>query len=110
MTPTEPMLAHNVYFSLKDASAAARNKLVADCRTYLTNHPGTIFFACGSLAEDLKRDVNDRNFDVGLHIVFANQAAHDAYQIAARHQEFIQRNRDNWKLVRVFDSLVEVSA
>jgi hypothetical protein len=101
------MLAHHVYFTLKDASAAAENKLLAACREFLTNHPGTVFFACGTLADALKRDVNDRNFDVSLHIVFKDQAAHDAYQVAPRHLEFITQNRDNWKQVRVFDSLVE---
>ena len=102
----EPMLAHNVFFSLKDASDAAKAKLVAACKTYLTNHPGTVYFACGTLAADLRRDVNDRAFDVGLHLVFQNQAAHDAYQSAPRHDEFIAACKDNWKNVRVFDSLV----
>jgi hypothetical protein len=97
------MLAHNVYFTLKDASTAAKDKLLAACQTYLTNHPGTVFFSCGTLADNLKREVNDRNFDVGLLIVFKDQAAHDAYQIAERHLEFIKLNKENWKTVRVFD-------
>lgn len=101
------MLAHNVYFTLKDDSPSAKNKLLAACRKYLTNHPGTVFFACGVLAESLKRDVNDRIFHVGLHIIFKDQAAHDAYQVAIRHEEFIAENRENWKQVRVFDSMVE---
>jgi hypothetical protein len=100
-----PLLVHNVYFTLKDSSETAREKLLDSCRKYLTNHPGTVFFACGVLAEELKREVNDRGFHVGLHIVFESQAAHDAYQVAARHEEFISENRDNWKQVRVFDSL-----
>ena len=35
------MLAHNVYFTLHDNSAAAKEKLVAACKKYLTGHPGT---------------------------------------------------------------------
>jgi hypothetical protein len=100
------MLAHNVYFTLKDRSAAARDKLLAACRTYLTNHPGTVFFACGTLAEELNRPVNDRDFDVALHIVFVDQAAHDRYQDAPRHHQFIEENKANWQKVRVFDSIV----
>lgn len=102
-----PMLAHDVYFSLKDNSAAAKKKLVAACQKYLTKHPGTVFFAAGTLAADLDRPVNDRDFDVALHIVFKDRAAHDKYQDAARHQQFIDENKENWKKVRVFDSLVE---
>ena len=100
------MLAHNVFFSLNDASDAARAKLVAACKKYLSTHPGTVYFACGTLAEELQRPVNDRDFDVSLHLVFQTKAAHDAYQAAPLHDQFIAENKDNWKKVRVFDSTV----
>jgi hypothetical protein len=103
----EPMLAHNVYFSLKDNSPAARKKLVEACKKYLAKHEGTVFFAAGTLTEELSRPVNDRDFDVALHIVFKSKAAHDKYQDAPLHQRFIDENKDNWKKVRVFDSTVE---
>ena len=101
------MLAHNVFFSLKDNSPAARQKLLDACHKYLATHPGTVFFAAGVLADALKREVNDRDFDVGLHLVFSDQAAHDRYQDAPAHHQFIAENKDNWKKVRVFDSVVE---
>jgi Stress responsive A/B Barrel Domain len=104
---TESLLAHNVFFTLKDRSAAAKQKLVAACKKYLTGHPGTLFFAAGTRAETLNRDVNDRDFDVALHLVFTNLAAHDAYQDAPRHEEFIAEQKGNWAKVRVFDSVVE---
>ncbi len=103
---TEPLLAHNVYFTLKDRSPAAKQRLVEACRKYLTGHPGTLFFAAGTLAEELSRPVNDRDFDVGLHLIFQNQAAHDAYQVAPRHEQFVEENKASWARVRVFDSLV----
>lgn len=101
-----PMLAHMVYFSLKDSSAEAKDKLVAACKKHLSGHKGTVFFAAGTLCEELKREVNDRDWDVALHLVFADQVAHDAYQTADRHEAFIKENKDNWKKVRVFDSFV----
>lgn len=101
------MLVHNVFFALHDNSSRARERLVGACRKYLTDHSGTLFFACGKLAQELNRDVNDRNFDVALHIVFQDQPAHDAYQAAARHLEFIKENKENWKQVRVFDSVAD---
>ena len=49
------MLAHNVFFSLKDNSAESKKKLVDACKKYLTKHPGEVFFAAGILAQDLDR-------------------------------------------------------
>ena len=100
------VLSHDVFFSLKDASEPAKAKLVAACQKYLTGHDGTVFFSVGTLAPDLKRDVNDRDFDVALHVTFQDKASHDKYQEAPRHKQFIAENQENWKKVRVFDSYV----
>jgi hypothetical protein len=101
-----PRLAHNVFFKLKDNSLAKVEALVAACKKYLNIQPGIVFFAAGTLCAELARDVNDRNWDVGLHIVFVDKAAHDAYQDDATHNRFIDENKSNWSAVRVFDSLV----
>ncbi len=101
------MLAHNVYFTLTDASDAAKHALVAACKKYLRDHPGVVFFAAGTLQPELERPVNVRDFDVALHVVFDSLAAHDAYQTAPDHLKFIEENKPNWKQVRVFDSHVE---
>jgi hypothetical protein len=97
------LLAHNVFFQLHDATPAGRQELVDACKKYLTGHPGTVFFAVGTVS-DLDRPVNDREFDVGLHLVFQDRASHDVYQSAPRHETFIAENKANWKKVRVFDS------
>lgn len=101
------MLSHNVFFTLNDNSVEAKAQLVAACKQFLSDHPGTIFFAVGSLAAEFDRTVNDRQFDVALHVVFEDKAAHDAYQDSASHGQFIGQAEDNWKAVRVFDSYVE---
>jgi hypothetical protein len=106
----EPMVIHDVYFSLNDNAEQAKNKLVADCKQYLTNHPGELFFFAGVRATDFARDVNDRDFDVSLHVVFKDKAAHDQYATAERHLKFIAENQSNWKKVRVFDSYAEPMA
>src|SRR4051812_38328019 len=62
-TVAQPLLAHNVYFTLNDPSDAAKARLVAACKKYLTGHPGTVFFACGTLAPELRRPVNVLDFD-----------------------------------------------
>jgi len=100
-------LAHDVYFTLKDNSPAAKKKLVDACKKYLSGHEGEVFFATGTRDESFKRDVNDTQFDVSLLIVFKDVAAHDKYQDAKRHIQFIDENKANWKSVRVFDSQVQ---
>jgi hypothetical protein len=69
----EPKIVRDVYCSLKDNSTEAKQKLVASCKKYLARHTGTVSFAAGTLCEDLKRDVNARDWDVGLHLVFASK-------------------------------------
>jgi hypothetical protein len=102
-----PMLSHDVYFTLKNNSAKAKSQLVAACKKHLSKHQGEVFFAAGARAVELNREVNDQDFDVALHIVFKTRADHDRYQDAARHKQFIDENKDNWKRVRVFDSVVQ---
>jgi hypothetical protein len=99
-------LAHDVYFTLNDASPEARQQLVEACRRYLSGHEGTVFFAAGTRATEMERDVNDQAYDVSLHLFFSGEAAHDAYQEHPRHKEFIEKMKSNWKTVRVFDSWV----
>ncbi|MCA9076669.1 MAG: Dabb family protein [Planctomycetaceae bacterium] len=101
------MLSHDVYFTLNDASPEAIDHLVRSCHANLKGYPGVDFFAAGVLAEDCKRDVNDRDFQVALQMVFRDKAAHDAYQISESHQKFIADNKANWKQVRIFDAYVE---
>lgn len=94
---------HMVYFTLNDTSDEAIEALIAGCDEFLTDHPGTVFYSSGTLA-DTTREVNDRDFHVALHLVFESRAAHDAYQVAPRHDEFIAKFKSNWAQVRVFDT------
>ncbi len=106
MSQTGPLVVHNVFFTLFDNSPAARQKLVEACKKYLSGHPGEVYFSAGVLCDVLSRPVNDREFDVGLHVVFRSMADHDAYQQDLRHLRFIEENKPTWKKVRVFDSEV----
>lgn len=108
--PDQRMLSHDVYFTLKDKSSDAKRQLVAGCKKFLSEHPGTVWFAAGALVEEHEREVNDRGFDVALHIVFKDKASHDKYQDAPEHHKFIEEFKDNWESVRVFDSWLDVSS
>ena len=101
------ILAHDVYFTLHDASDEAKAKLVKACLEYLSGYPGCVAMSAGARAPEFERAVNDQAFDVALHVAFVDRAAHDAYQEHARHKQFLEQSRPNWKQVRVFDSWVE---
>jgi hypothetical protein len=103
------MIAHNVFFQLIDGSAASRSRLVEACRKHLTGHPGLVSFAAGTIEPELSRPVNDRDFDVSLHLLFESRKAHDDYQDAPRHHAFVEENKAGWAKVRVFDSVVELA-
>ncbi len=99
-------VAHNVFFKLTDNAPNHVDALVSACHQYLNVQPGIVFFAAGKLCAELKRAVNDLNWDVGLHLVFDSQASHDSYQDDPTHNKFIAEMKSNWADVRVFDSFV----
>jgi hypothetical protein len=101
---TGPALEHSVFFTLKDHSKEARDRLVASCEKYLRGHEGATSVAIGTIAEDVREPVSDRDFDVALHVVFRDKAAAATYQSHPRHRQFIAENKDTWARVRVFDS------
>jgi hypothetical protein len=98
-------LAHHVFFKLHDRSDDAIKALLAACKKYLDDHDGLVGFSVGTRDRELDRPVN-QDFDVSLHCIFQDRAAHDAYQTAERHLTFIEENKANWAEVRVFDSLL----
>ncbi|MDZ4685797.1 MAG: Dabb family protein [Planctomycetaceae bacterium] len=100
----DPKLVHNVYFTLKDGSPANVQKLTDACYKYLDKHDGVVCFAAGTVVAEFDRPVNQKDFHVGLCVVFKNKAAHDVYQTHPRHIDFITENKETWATVRVFDS------
>lgn len=102
----EPQLAHMVFFTLADDTPENRAALVAACNKYLADHEGAVYFSAGTINEELDREVNDRDFDVALHLVFASRKHHDTYQTHPQHLKFIEENSHLWSGVRVFDSNV----
>ena len=97
-------LVHAVFFSLKDRSAEAAERLIAACRHDLAALPGIVHFSVGTRAEQYQRPVNDAEFDVALVVAFATVEHHDLYQTAAEHKRFIAEQSGNWAKVRVFDA------
>ncbi len=107
----EPQLAHMVFFALKDHSKESREKFIASCEKYLSEHEGTVYFSVGTIAEDkdVEEPVSVKDFDVALHVVFENKAAKAKYLASERHKQFVDENRESFAGVRVFDSFLKPS-
>ena len=99
-----PKLAHMVFFGLKDHSKDARDKFIASCEKNLSGHEGCVYFSVGTRAEDVDEPVSVKDFDVALHVVFANKEGKLAYLKSPRHDKFVEENRPLFDKVRVFDS------
>ena len=98
-----PVVAHMVFFTLKESNAENRKKLIDAAKEYLGGHPGEIYFSVGEMA-NMKEPVSQVDFDVAVHILFESKAAHDQYLTSARHHKFSAVARPLDKKVRVFDS------
>jgi hypothetical protein len=99
-------IAHNVFFTLKDPSPERIAGLQAACDQYLNVQPGIVYYAAGPCCSELDREVNDRDWHIHLLIIFVDKPAHDAYQVDAVHNQFIDEQKAYWAKVRVFDSWV----
>jgi hypothetical protein len=100
-------LAHIVFFTLAESNDVNRSKLVEACKKYLAKHEGVVYFGVGVRAPEYDREVNDRDYDVALHLVFATAKDQDVYQTHPQHLKFVEECKGLWKKVRVFDSRLE---
>ncbi len=94
---------HTVLFWLKDGTTDSEKKaLIKDCKDLLGSIATVQYLAAGEPA-GTPREVVDNSFDVGLVVHFEDSAGHEVYQTADKHLEFIERNKDIWERVQVYD-------
>jgi hypothetical protein len=106
-----PQIAHMVFFKLKDQTPAARDKLVAALDKLAAAVDGVAYYSAGTLtAENHEPAVAVRDFDVALHLVFKDPAAHKAYLPHPAHVKFVEEHKASFAGVRVFDSEVRPKA
>lgn len=99
-----PPLAHMVFFTLKDHSKGSVDAFVADCEKFLGEHEGTVYFSVGRRAEDVEEPSSVKDFDVALHLVFADRKYRDKYLESPRHDDFVAAIKDKLEKASVFDS------
>jgi hypothetical protein len=97
------VFVHTVYFWLNEGTPdEVRRQLTNDCEDLLSEIPAVQHIWSGNAA-NTPRDVVDNSYDVGLCVVLHNKQGHDEYQVHPKHQEFINRYKQYWKRVQIYD-------
>ncbi|TVR47010.1 MAG: Dabb family protein [Planctomycetota bacterium] len=98
------MIIHTVYFWLKaDCSEADRTRF-QKALSMLGDIDSASAVWIGGPAATPARPVLDDTYDAALICMFADVAAHDAYQDHPIHHAFITECRDLWARVQVYDA------
>ena len=98
------MFIHHVYFWLApDAPASAKDQLLQDCKTLLSQIPGIVHLWAGPPAMT-PREVVDNSYAVRARRPSCEgKSDHDVYQPHPLHQQFIARNKQHWTRVQIYD-------
>lgn len=98
------MFVHAVYFWLReDLTSAERHQYEAGLRS-LRGIEGVEQGYIGAPAPT-DRPVIERGYSRALVLVFADQQAHDAYQVHPVHDAFRADCGSYWTAVKIFDSV-----
>jgi hypothetical protein len=95
-----PAITHVVLVQLKDPSRTA--ELVADCDRALPGIESVRGYACGVPMETGRSNVIG-DYDVGIYVGFVDATGYRAYLDDPRHLDLVERWREGWKAVRIFD-------
>jgi len=98
------MLYHCVYFWLKpELTAAQRAEFRAGVET-LRGIKAVSKVSIGVPAATARRPVIDHSYDVALIIECQDVAAEAAYQVDPLHLAFVEKNKQFWTRVQIYDS------
>ena len=107
MLTEKPGLIHTVFFWLnEEVSPEEREAFMAGCRE-LGQIEAVAGVHVGPPAPTPDRDVVDHSYDVALILHFEDMVAHDGYQEAPAHQDFIDAYQHLWERVQVYDTDVQ---
>jgi hypothetical protein len=97
-----PMFVHCVLFWCKEQTEETQQQMIDFAHDRMSKIPSVRqVYAGKSIASS--REVVDSSYQLGLCVIFDDQAGHDAYQIHDIHQEFVKKFASAWTKVRVFD-------
>lgn len=99
------MLVHSVYFWLKPDLTEAQRVTFLTALQALKDVPSIQAFHLGRPAAGVAaRPVVDKTFDYAITCVFADVAAHDAYQVHPLHVAFVETGKPLWTRVQIYDA------
>jgi hypothetical protein len=93
-------ITHVVLVQLKDPTRTA--ELIADCDQVLPAITGVSGYSCGVPLVTGRTNVTG-DYDVGIYVGFRTDADYRSYVDDPRHLSMVDRWRDGWKAVRIFD-------
>jgi len=100
-------ITHVVLVQLKDPTRTA--ELIADCDQVLPAIKGVSGYSCGVPFVTGRTNVTG-DYDVGIYVGFRTEAEYRAYVDDPRHMAMVDRWRDGWKGVRIFDVISGIPA
>ena len=101
------MHIHTVYFWITDDSTEAQREGFEGWLKKLTTISSIQEAYWGIPAATGERAVVDDSYSYSITFLFEDLAAHDAYQIAPLHCEFVEANKTLWTKVQVYDVTVK---
>ena len=98
------MFVHIVFFWLKHPEEQANHEALRAGLDSLTSIDADTTVYIGTPAET-RRPVIDHSYDFNLTMVFADKAAHDAYQEHPQHLAFVEKCAHLWERVQIYDAI-----
>lgn len=98
------MFIHSVYFSLRDDLTPAERRRFEDGIRSLAAIESVERGHIGKPAPT-DRAVIDRAYTHALILIFADQRAHDDYQVHPVHDSFREQCAGYWSGIRIFDTI-----
>ncbi len=105
-TSGEAGLVHTVFFWYADDADPARLAEFENDLRELGKVPSISSYYYGPPAATAERGPVDHSYDMAINVFFKDIAAHDAYQVDPIHVGFVEKCKDLWEKVVVYDNQI----
>ena len=98
------MFVHSVYFWLRDdLSPTAKTTFIEGIRSL--GRIETVEQSFIGVPAGTSREIIDQSYSYALVLGFADQAAHDAYQVHPVHDVFREQCGGSWNKIVIYDAI-----
>ena len=102
------MFIHCVYFWLRPDLTSTEHESFSAGAQSLCSIEGVLHGYTG-IPAPTDRPVIERGYSCALVLLFADQRAHDAYQVHPVHDRFREECGSFWSAVRIYDSISDTT-